>query len=88
VDATDLIVSDGNGRSKGDTELPLYLRRPESVLEFNRDVDTRARAVLELEEMANPTDISRGNEKPITGKARMAKYNREEMVVKAMTRQA
>jgi hypothetical protein len=81
-------VSDGDGRSQGNTELSLYLRRPESMLEFNQDVDRRARAVLELEELANPANTSRGNEKPTTRKARKAKYSGKEMVVKAMTRQA
>jgi hypothetical protein len=86
VDATDLIVSDGDGRSKGDNELPLYLRRPESMLEFNQDVDKRARAILELEELTKPANTSRGNKKPTTRKARDARHSREQMVVKAMTR--
>jgi hypothetical protein len=88
VDATDVIVSDGNERSKRDTELPLYLRRPESMLEFNRDVNTRARAALKLAEMADPANTRRGNEKPIPGKARQDRSNRKETVVKTTTRQA
>jgi hypothetical protein len=58
------------------------------MLEFNQDVDGRARVVLELEEWANPANTSRGNEKPTAGKARTAKFNRKEMIVKATTRHA